>query len=115
VVAREPDRRVVDPRTDVVDAHGGCPLTLERASMMLHVVEPRKRCWERGTAARSAVGVRQRAAPECGWLFVDATRNRSYRWCGPRECGNRDKVRRSRDVGRVITARAPLDSAVRRA
>lgn len=30
----------------------------------------------------------------CGWLFVDATRNRSRRWCDMRDCGNRAKVRR---------------------
>ena len=30
----------------------------------------------------------------CGWLFVDASRNRSRRWCDMRDCGNRVKARR---------------------
>ena len=38
--------------------------------------------------------VRQCAAQECGWLFLDHSRNRSRRWCEMRTCGNRDKVRR---------------------
>lgn len=38
--------------------------------------------------------VRTCAAPGCGWLFVDLSRNRSRRWCDMRVCGNRAKVRR---------------------
>jgi predicted RNA-binding Zn ribbon-like protein len=30
----------------------------------------------------------------CGWLFVDATRNGTRRWCDMRVCGNRAKARR---------------------
>jgi predicted RNA-binding Zn ribbon-like protein len=30
----------------------------------------------------------------CGWLFLDATRNRSRRWCNMAVCGNRAKVKR---------------------
>lgn len=40
--------------------------------------------------------VRECAAGECGWLFLDRSRNRSRRWCNMRICGNRDKVRRFR-------------------
>jgi predicted RNA-binding Zn ribbon-like protein len=32
----------------------------------------------------------------CGWLFVDASRNRSRRWCDMSDCGNLAKVRRYR-------------------
>jgi predicted RNA-binding Zn ribbon-like protein len=38
--------------------------------------------------------VRECAAPNCGWLFLDATRNRSRRWCDMRVCGNRAKAHR---------------------
>lgn len=31
---------------------------------------------------------------DCGWLFVDTTRNRSRRWCSMESCGNRAKARR---------------------
>ncbi len=30
---------------------------------------------------------------ECGWLFLDTSRNRQRRWCDMRDCGNRAKVR----------------------
>ncbi len=32
--------------------------------------------------------------PDCGWLFLDESRNRSRRWCSMRSCGNRAKARR---------------------
>jgi predicted RNA-binding Zn ribbon-like protein len=32
----------------------------------------------------------------CGWLFVDASKNHSRRWCDMRDCGNRSKARRHR-------------------
>jgi len=38
--------------------------------------------------------VRECAGYDCGWLFVDTTRNRSRRWCDMSSCGNRAKGRR---------------------
>ncbi len=38
--------------------------------------------------------VRLCAADNCGWIFVDTTRNHSRRWCAMDVCGNRAKVRR---------------------
>lgn len=38
--------------------------------------------------------VRECAGPDCGWLFLDTSRNRSRRWCDSRSCGNRQRVRR---------------------
>lgn len=35
-------------------------------------------------------------ADDCGWLFVDVSRNRSRRWCDMSDCGNREKARRFR-------------------
>ncbi|HEX7089658.1 MAG TPA: ABATE domain-containing protein [Longimicrobiales bacterium] len=40
--------------------------------------------------------VRRCADDECGWLFVDESRNRSRRWCSMEGCGTRAKVRRYR-------------------
>lgn len=37
----------------------------------------------------------------CGWLFVDASRNRSRRWCDMSDCGNRAKARRFRERQRA--------------
>jgi len=31
---------------------------------------------------------------DCGWLFLDMSRNRSRRWCDMKDCGNRAKARR---------------------
>lgn len=36
------------------------------------------------------------AADDCGWVFVDRSRNRSRRWCDMSDCGNRAKVDRHR-------------------
>ncbi|HTV66065.1 MAG TPA: ABATE domain-containing protein [Bryocella sp.] len=33
-------------------------------------------------------------APDCQWLFLDHSRNRSRRWCDMTTCGNRAKARR---------------------
>jgi len=33
-------------------------------------------------------------APDCEWLFLDHSRNRSRRWCDMNSCGNRAKARR---------------------
>ena len=38
--------------------------------------------------------VRQCADAECGWFFLDTSRNRSRRWCSMEACGNRNKARR---------------------
>jgi predicted RNA-binding Zn ribbon-like protein len=45
---------------------------------------------------------------DCGWLFVDTSRNRSRQWCDMRDCGNVAKVRRFRqrqDPARPISQR----------
>lgn len=38
--------------------------------------------------------VRECGDAECGWLFLDTSRNRSRRWCSMEGCGNRNKARR---------------------
>lgn len=37
---------------------------------------------------------RIRHCPACKWLFYDATRNRSRKWCDMDDCGSRDKALR---------------------
>ena len=32
----------------------------------------------------------------CGWLFVDTTKNAGRMWCSSRDCGNRSKIHRYR-------------------
>jgi predicted RNA-binding Zn ribbon-like protein len=38
--------------------------------------------------------VKRCASDECGWLFLDLSRNRSRRWCSMESCGNRMKAKR---------------------
>jgi predicted RNA-binding Zn ribbon-like protein len=40
--------------------------------------------------------LRECAADDCGWLFIDTTRNRARRWCSMQTCGNRAKVQQFR-------------------
>ena len=40
--------------------------------------------------------VRQCRARDCGWLFVDRSRNGTRRWCRMDGCGAREKMRRYR-------------------
>lgn len=59
-----------------------------------------------GPVARSAANllatdedlahVRQCRSDNCGWLFIDSSKNHSRCWCDMRDCGNRAKVRRHR-------------------
>jgi predicted RNA-binding Zn ribbon-like protein len=38
--------------------------------------------------------VRMCAGPDCGWMYVDRSRNRMRRWCEMSVCGTREKSRR---------------------
>ena len=38
--------------------------------------------------------IRKCSAKDCGWLFLDMSRNRSRRWCDMKDCGNRAKAQR---------------------
>jgi predicted RNA-binding Zn ribbon-like protein len=38
--------------------------------------------------------VRECAGPNCGWLFLDLTKNHSRRWCDMDDCGSRAKAKR---------------------
>jgi predicted RNA-binding Zn ribbon-like protein len=46
-----------------------------------------------------AASVRQCPGSECGWFFLDTSRNRARRWCQMQICGNRAKVKRFRRQG----------------
>lgn len=37
---------------------------------------------------------RMKSCPACGWFFLDATKNRSRRWCSMSTCGSSAKSRR---------------------
>src|SRR5262249_18770329 len=50
--------------------------------------------------------VRQCRGANCGWLFLDCSRNHSRCWCDMRDCGNRAKVRRHRRKHRDARGRS---------
>jgi predicted RNA-binding Zn ribbon-like protein len=52
--------------------------------------------------------VRECAGEKCDWLFLDASRNRSRRWCDMAVCGNRAKAQRNyaRRRGSAVAERA---------
>jgi predicted RNA-binding Zn ribbon-like protein len=45
--------------------------------------------------------VRECAGDTCGWLFIDASKNHSRRWCDMRDCGNVAKAKRHYHKKRV--------------
>jgi predicted RNA-binding Zn ribbon-like protein len=48
-------------------------------------------------ASPALPSLRQCPGSDCGWLFVDESRNGSRHWCEMRICGNRAKLRRFRE------------------
>jgi predicted RNA-binding Zn ribbon-like protein len=44
--------------------------------------------------------VGQCGGAECGWMFLDTSRNHRRQWCDMQDCGNRAKVRRFRQKPR---------------
>jgi predicted RNA-binding Zn ribbon-like protein len=47
-------------------------------------------------------------APDCGWMYVDRSRNGFRRWCQMETCGTREKSRKRRGSGRSGAA-APVN------
>ena len=49
--------------------------------------------------------VKECATDNCNWMFLDASKNRSRRWCEMKECGNRAKAKRHyhRRAGKTST------------
>ncbi len=52
------------------------------------------------TEEKEFSSVRLCAADDCGWLFLDTSKNHSRRWCDMKSCGNRTKVRKFYERGR---------------
>lgn len=48
------------------------------------------------TDAHKLEQLRRCGGDNCGWLFIDSSKNHSRRWCDMQDCGNRAKVRRHR-------------------
>ena len=44
--------------------------------------------------------IKECPGPDCGWLFLDSSKNNSRRWCDMAMCGNRTKMKRHRERSR---------------
>ncbi|HET9420797.1 MAG TPA: CGNR zinc finger domain-containing protein [Nocardioides sp.] len=66
------------------------PLELAAADLPDELALAAWRLLEREDAGR----LRQCQASDCGWLFLDHTKNRSRVWCSSADCGNRSRARR---------------------
>jgi hypothetical protein len=53
--------------------------------------------------------VRACASKTCRWLFIDASKNHSRRWCDMKICGNRMKARRF-SARRAPMTRTPYEA-----
>ena len=53
------------------------------------------------TDPQSRLRLKECFGPNCGWLFVDETRNRSRRWCSEESCGTHTRVLRYREKRRI--------------
>ena len=74
---------------------GGAVLTDRRISLEAAVALSALRLVEAGRRDRV------RICENCGWLFLDRSRNGSRRWCDMSVCGNRQKARRHYSRGRA--------------
>jgi len=81
----------------------------------VHRAGQRPDAWLLAPVARSAAELlansklsartRQCCAPDCEWLFLDLSKNRSRRWCAMDDCGDRAKAQRYYHRHKVKSAR----------
>jgi predicted RNA-binding Zn ribbon-like protein len=58
--------------------------------------------------------LRQCQDDQCGWLFLDRSKNASRRWCSSADCGNRTRVRRHAERRRADAPAVPSPRTQRR-
>jgi predicted RNA-binding Zn ribbon-like protein len=73
------------PRRDILSALLG-PITLSALTLLME---------------RDLTRTKRCEGLECGWMFLDTTKNKTRRWCEMRVCGNRSKVRAARQRQRA--------------
>lgn len=74
----------------------GCQVAWKQTDALDRVLWPVVRSAVQLLTSNRLDRVRECAAKDCRWLFMDQSRNRSRRWCDMTVCGNRDKIRRFR-------------------
>ncbi|MFI7246204.1 CGNR zinc finger domain-containing protein [Streptomyces qinglanensis] len=95
-VGRGPDGGALSPAPDLPPAR--------RALAALAIA------WCELTLTGEAARLKRCSEHTCAWVFWDASKNRSRRWCSMRVCGNRAKARRhSAKQAGATGAAAPAD------
>ncbi|HLI50521.1 MAG TPA: CGNR zinc finger domain-containing protein [Thermomicrobiaceae bacterium] len=80
--------------------HPGTTVRAFQLAWQVHDLDLNLPCWPVAYSAAQLLAstrldrVRQCAGDDCGWLFLDTSRNHSRRWCDMSDCGNRAKARR---------------------
>ena len=101
--ARDDARLLLD---EVARARARQRLVVDGSRLAWAVSEPDALDSFFGSVARSAAHlltsdelelVRRCGGDDCGWLFLDVSRNHARQWCDMRDCGNLAKVRRFRE------------------
>lgn len=82
------DGRLIWEWSEVGDQGEGADVALDR--MLWPIVRSAAELLTAPELAR----VRQCPGPDCGWLFLDTSKNGSRQWCSMETCGNRAKARR---------------------
>lgn len=100
ILGRSAGSRRVEPRSDGGFVRSFVTVGDVFAGLLVPVIE---------SAADALVNdelqrVRRCAAPRCGRVFYDASRNGKRRWCEMATCGNRAKAARHRKKVRTISA-----------
>jgi predicted RNA-binding Zn ribbon-like protein len=85
-------------------AHGAFVWRWDDSPVLDRMLWPVARSAAELLASSDLEKVRECSGPDCGWLFLDTSRNGARRWCDMRDCGNRAKVTRFRDRRRTSYA-----------
>ena len=86
--------RAAEVHRELVCADGGCALAWPDTADLERVLWPLAAEAVDLLLSPDVARVKQCASEECNWLFWDASKNRSRRWCEMSACGNREKARR---------------------
>jgi predicted RNA-binding Zn ribbon-like protein len=96
----ELNRLLADALPHLRLARGGEGLELAWQDAGLHLESPVwGAVWSAAKllASEEADRLRVCAGPDCGWMYVDRSRNGLRRWCEMATCGTREKSRRRRE------------------
>ncbi|MDE2334530.1 MAG: CGNR zinc finger domain-containing protein [Rhodospirillales bacterium] len=81
-------------RTRPAGPEAGEPHASGAATLLAPILWAAADLLAQGAGSGERLRLRACANPECRWLFIDASRNGSRRWCDMAACGNRAKAHR---------------------